>query len=183
MKNEVKKNMEMNNTFNIIIDDDAWKNCDFEVYQIAKNVFDAVFCYVAEREEVDFLSSEQNIVVNLSLSNDTEIHKLNKEFRNIDKPTNVLSFANIDDEDFNNYAKTSSEIELGDIIIAFETLSREAAEKKISLHNHFAHLLIHGLLHLLGFDHQQDDEAEYMENFEINILKQLNIDNPYQEYN
>ena len=71
------------------------------------------------------------------------------------------------------------EVELGDIIIALETMQREAAEKQISLHDHFCHLFTHGILHLLGFDHIEDEEAEHMENFEINILKRLNIKNPY----
>lgn len=173
----------MNNALNITVDDDAWNSCGFDVFQTAQTVFDAVFAYVGKNEDIGFLTLGKNISVNLSLNNDAEIHKLNKEFRGFDKPTNVLSFANIDDEDFDNYITISPEIELGDIIIAFETLLREAAEKKISLHDHFAHLLAHGLLHLLGFDHKQDDEAEYMESFEINILKQLNINNPYLEYN
>ena len=73
------------------------------------------------------------------------------------------------------------EIELGDIIIALETMQLEAKEKGISLKDHYCHLLTHGILHLLGFDHQNDEEAEYMENFEINILQQLNISNPYTE--
>lgn len=173
----------MNNALNVMIDDSAWENCGFDVFQTAQAVFDAVLSYVSQNEEIDFLTFGKMISANLSLSNDAEVHKLNKEFRGFDKPTNVLSFANIDDEDFDNYIKISPEIELGDIIIAYETLSREAAEKKISLHDHFAHLLAHGLLHLLGFDHQQDDEAEHMESYEISILKQLNINNPYQEYN
>lgn len=173
----------MNNALNVITDGGAWDSCGFDVPLTARSVFDAVLSYVGENEEIGFLTLGKNIIVNLSLNSDAEVHRLNKEFRGFDKPTNVLSFANIDDEDFDNYIKISPEIELGDIIIAYETLSREAAEKKISLHDHFAHLLAHGLLHLLGFDHQQDEEAEYMENFEINILQQLNINNPYQEYN
>lgn len=173
----------MNNALNVITDGGAWENCGFDVFQTARTVFDTVLSYVGRNEEIGFLTLGKNLIVNLSLSSDAEVHRLNKEFRGFDKPTNVLSFANIDDEDFDNYIKISLEIELGDIIIAYETLSREAAEKKISLHDHFAHLLAHGLLHLLGFDHQQDEEAEYMENFEINILQQLNINNPYQEYN
>lgn len=171
----------MNNTLNVMTDDDVWNACGFDVTQVSAAVFDAVLSYVKTHEEIGFLNDGKKICVNLSLNNDEQVHKLNKEFRGFDKPTNVLSFANIDDEDFENYIKISSEIELGDIIIAFETLSREAAEKKIPLHDHFCHLLTHGLLHLLGFDHQEDEEAEYMEDFEIQILRQLNINNPYQE--
>ena len=99
----------------------------------------------------------------------------------MDKPTNVLSFANIDDENFEQDISLSDKIELGDIIIAFETMQREAKEKNITLHDHYCHLFTHGLLHLLGFDHIEDDEAEYMEDFEIQILKTMDIANPYQE--
>lgn len=173
--------MVMNNTLNVMIDDDAWTACGFGVAAASEEIFAAVLSYVKTREGIGFLNTGKKICVNLSLSGDAEVRKLNREFRGLDKPTNVLSFANIDDEDFDNYIKISSEIELGDIIIAYETLSREAAEKQISLHDHFSHLLVHGLLHLLGFDHQEDEEAEYMEDFEINILRQLNISNPYQE--
>ena len=97
------------------------------------------------------------------------------------KPTNVLSFAAVDDPDFDRNTELFGEIELGDIIIALETMQREAAEKGIPLRDHFCHLFTHGILHLLGFDHIEDDEAEYMEEFEINILKRLNIKNPYGE--
>ncbi len=171
----------MNNIINVTTDDDAWIACGFDAAAVSEEVFAAVLSYVGTHEETGFLNTGKKICVNLSLSDDAEIRRLNREFRGLDKPTNVLSFANIDDEDFGDYVKVSSEIELGDIIIAYETLSREAAEKKIPLRDHFSHLLIHGLLHLLGFDHQEDEEAEYMENFEIKILQQFNISNPYQE--
>lgn len=105
--------------------------------------------------------------VSIVLTNDDEIHKLNKEYRNIDKPTNVLSFELQDD------------ILLGDIYISFDTVMKEAKEQGISFENHTAHMVVHGVLHLLGFDHIKDEEAEIMENKEVGILKKLNIKNPY----
>ena len=99
----------------------------------------------------------------------------------MDKPTNVLSFANVDFEGFAQERDLYQEIELGDIIIAFETMQKEADIEGISLHDHYCHLLAHGLLHLLGFDHQTDEEAEYMEGFEIEILQSMGIANPYKE--
>ena len=69
---------------------------------------------------------------------------------------------------------------LGDIIIALETIQREANEQNKSFDNHFTHMLVHGCLHLMGFDHITDDEAEEMETLEVQILKQLNIKNPYE---
>ena len=169
----------MNNTLNIITDDPIWNQCGFETNQASRNIFDTVLSYMKAQKEIDFLESGKNICVNLSLSNDKEIQKLNREFRGLDKPTNVLSFAAIDDPDFDKNLELFDDIEIGDIIIALETMQREAKEKGISLQDHFCHLFTHGILHLLGFDHMEDDEAEYMEDFEINILKNLNIKNPY----
>ena len=93
----------------------------------------------------------------------------------MDKPTNVLSFANIDDEMFWQELETADEIELGDIIVALETLKREAAEKNIPLLHHFAHLLIHGILHLLGYDHMEEEERREMEALQEKILEKLQI--------
>ena len=117
----------------------------------------------------------------MSLSNNEEVQKLNREFRAKDKPTNVLSFANIDDEGFEDEFLSADMIELGDIIMTYETLQNEADIKKISLKDHFAHLLVHGILHLFGYDHQKDEEADEMENIEINILEKMDIANPYEE--
>ena len=121
------------------------------------------------------------VSINLCLSNDEEVHKLNREFRQMDKPTNVLSFANIDDEYLLDSLEGAEIAELGDIIIAFETLQREAKIENISFEAHYAHLLVHGILHLCGFDHIEDEEAEYMEDLEVRILSELNIANPYQD--
>ncbi len=171
----------MSDILNIAPDAPIWNSCGFDAVLTAQTVFKTLLSFLRTRQEIDFLQNGKSIIVNLSLNNDEEIRRLNREFRNLDRPTNVLSFANIDDDDFDKYLCISPEIELGDIIIAYETLCKEAAEKKISVHDHFAHLLTHGLLHLCGFDHQQDEEAEYMENLETEILQSLNINNPYQE--
>lgn len=105
--------------------------------------------------------------VSIVLTNDKEIHQLNKEYRNIDKPTNVLSFELQDD------------ILLGDIYISVDTVLKEAKEQGISFQDHTAHMVVHGVLHLLGFDHIKDEEAEIMEKKEVEVLKKLNIKNPY----
>ena len=90
-----------------------------------------------------------------------------------------LSFRE-DDPDFSQISQQPT-IEMGDIIIALQTLQNEADIKHISLHDHFCHLLTHGVLHLLGYDHIIDEEAEHMEDLEIKILDLFNIDNPYKE--
>lgn len=166
---------------NIEIEESGWALALPDISTLSEQVMAQTFDYVKENEDIDFLGFNKPINVNLSLSNDENIHRLNAQFRNMDKPTNVLSFANIDDENFDNDIQTFGEIELGDIMIALETMQHEASELNISLHDHYCHLLIHGFLHLLGFDHIDDDEAEYMEGFETSILQQMNINNPYLE--
>lgn len=106
------------------------------------------------------------------LADDETIRRLNRDWRKIDKPTNVLSFP----------ASKTSGIEpvmLGDIVIAYETLTRECdAEDRVFL-NHLAHLAVHGFLHLMGYDHQNDSDAEAMEQLETAILARLDMPDPY----
>ncbi len=176
-----KKTM-IDSFLNLDIEDNRWSLAVAQIENAAEKVKNAVFDYVAEHTESDVLHSNLPIIVNVCLSNDERVHALNKEFRGMDKPTNVLSFANVDFDGFAAERDLYKEIELGDIIIAFETMQKEADIEGISLHDHFCHLLAHGLLHLLGFDHQTEEEAEYMEGFEVDILLSLGIANPYKEY-
>jgi probable rRNA maturation factor len=111
--------------------------------------------------------------VSVLLTDDAAVQALNRDWRGIDKPTNVLSFPAAAPK-----AAGAPRL-LGDIAIAFETLEHEAkAEKKPFLH-HLAHLAVHGYLHLLGYDHQTDSEAEAMEALEREILAAMRIPNPY----
>jgi probable rRNA maturation factor len=115
--------------------------------------------------------------LSLVLTNDNEIQALNRDYRGKDKPTNVLSFPQID---WTEKADNGQHIEsLGDIVIALETMKREAEEQQKPLPHHYQHMLIHGTLHLLGFDHETDSEAKTMENLEIQALSYLKIPNPY----
>lgn len=118
--------------------------------------------------------------ISLVFSNDDDVQKINKEFRDQDKPTNVLSFPQFDMNDFENEI-TLEIYPLGDIIFAYETLIQESeADENKDFKSHLTHLTIHGLLHLMGYDHEFDDEAEIMENLEIKIMKRLGYNNPYQ---
>lgn len=121
-------------------------------------------CFKAASSNTPSLSGE----IALLLTDDADMRRLNKQFRNRDAPTNVLSFPG---------AGSS----IGDIALGLETCTREAAEKKISLYDHAAHLIVHGMLHLVGFDHQSDEEADAMERKEAEILESLNIANPYRD--
>lgn len=169
------------NRIDIIIDDDRWTKLIKNADEWAEEVFETALSYLQEQDMGWEIGFDKPIIVTLDLNNDAEVQKLNAEFRGKDKPTNVLSFANIDDDEFVNGLEEADEIELGDIIIALETLEAEAEQKGILLKDHFAHLLIHGILHLFGYDHQDDDEADEMEGIEIQILQNLNIRNPYEE--
>ena len=111
--------------------------------------------------------------VSIVLTDDASIAKLNRDWRGIDKPTNVLSFP---------AAKPSVQGPpplLGDVIVAYETLAREAAEEGKPFLHHLAHLVVHGYLHLLGYDHQTDSEAGAMEGLESKIMLLMNMPDPY----
>ncbi len=107
--------------------------------------------------------------VSIILTDDVEIHKINKTYRNVNRPTNVLSFELGDD------------VLLGDIYISFDTVMREAESAKIPFENHVAHMVVHGCYHLMGYDHITDDEAAVMEMKEIKALKKIGIKNPYED--
>lgn len=110
------------------------------------------------------------------LTDDNTIRVMNRDFRNKDKATNILSFPLV--EDF-NFPDKPKQVELGDMILAHETIAREAAQQGKTMRDHMAHLLVHGCLHLLGYDHMTKRDATEMEAEEIRILKKFNIANPY----
>ncbi|HWV00529.1 MAG TPA: rRNA maturation RNase YbeY [Devosia sp.] len=112
--------------------------------------------------------------LSIVLTGDAEQRVLNRDWRGIDKSTNVLSFPQIEP-----FGPVSGLI--GDIILARETLEREADEQGVSFEDHFTHLVVHGFLHLLGYDHIKDDEALVMEGLETQILASLGVADPYAQ--
>jgi probable rRNA maturation factor len=109
------------------------------------------------------------------LTDDSAIRRLNRDWRGFDKPTNVLSFP---------AAKAGADIadpSLGDVIIAFQTVAREARDENKPFHHHLAHLAVHGFLHLLGYDHETERDARKMERLEVRILQDLGMPDPYAE--
>jgi probable rRNA maturation factor len=114
--------------------------------------------------------------VSVVLANDVLVKSLNCEYRNSDEPTNVLSFPTAIKET----PHVDIPILLGDIIVAYETIVNEANIEGKSLRDHFYHLIVHGMLHLLGFDHQVSADADIMEAIEVDVLQKINIENPYE---
>lgn len=155
-----------------------WRNSDFGQNEVEKAV-DAAVRFAAIPELAD---PAVPVSVSVKLSVDTEVHALNLEWREKDKPTNVLSFPMLDDDEIDALLDGSfnaPEILLGDIILAYETCVKEATDKGISIAHHATHLVIHGMLHLLGHDHIDDEEAEAMEALEVKALASMGLHNPY----
>jgi probable rRNA maturation factor len=114
--------------------------------------------------------------VSIVLTDDSTIRSLNQDWRGIDKPTNVLSFT-ASGPDIGEGTRL-----LGDIVIAFETLERECADENRDFLHHLAHLAVHGFLHLNGYDHKTDAQAEAMEELESKIMARLNMPDPYRAH-
>ncbi|MFD2238808.1 rRNA maturation RNase YbeY [Aureimonas populi] len=112
----------------------------------------------------------------ITLSDDESVKALNAQWRGKDKPTNILSFPARQLQ----VGQTPGPM-MGDLILARETLEREARSESKAPADHFAHLIVHGILHLLGHDHMDENEAERMETLEIEILADLSIGDPYSE--
>jgi probable rRNA maturation factor len=141
------------------IEDAAWTSALPEAEALTRGAAEAVLAYehLADRGAT------------LLLTGDLAVQALNARFRGQDKPTNVLSFP----------APPNPESHLGDVALAFETCAREAAEQGKPLAHHLQHLVAHGVLHLLGYDHLSDPEAEEMEGLERTVLASLGVPDPY----
>lgn len=168
--------LQLNNTsqeheINLIVDSELWHNQPLDYNWLVRFIVE----FVLKKELVS-----EYVELNVRLTDNTTIQQLNKDFRQQDKPTNVLSFPIHNEEDFNVFIEDEL-LQLGDIALAYETIEQEAREQHKTFKDHFIHLLVHGTLHILGFDHITDEEAEEMETLEIEILKELNIANPYEE--
>lgn len=136
------------------IEDKRWKKYKIDFEKIANAAVTA---------------KHKDAEVSITLVGDSEIRKINKKYRQIDKPTNVLSF------------ELSDDVLLGDIFISLDTVKKEADAENISVAEHTAHMVVHGILHLLGYDHMNDKDAEKMESKETAILKKLGYKNPYAD--
>ena len=165
---------------NVIFEDKRWVKIPLE--EIAK----VALKLIIER----FLVKDNNFEVSLLASNDTEIRELNKSFRGNDSSTNIISWPEQEVQlrepgncpvQMDKFRPDSEGIIfLGNLAISFERCSTEAEEKNIYFDDHILHLLLHGCLHLIGFDHQNELDANLMENIEIRLLSGVGIKNPYE---
>lgn len=141
-----------------VVEDEGWRDAMPEIEALTAACLEAA----AAREP------ELQREIALMFCDDAKIRELNRQFRGQDKPTNVLSFPSGEAEGF-----------LGDIALSRETCVREANDKGLPLRDHAAHLIIHGMLHLIGYDHQTDADASVMERCETVILGSMGIADPY----
>ncbi len=144
----------------IVRQSDAWDGAKVSDDLLSRAAM-AAFVGAAPRTE-----SDREVAI--LLTGDAEMQALNRQWRGKDAPTNVLSFPSGEDEGH-----------LGDVVLAYETVELEARQQNIAIADHAAHLVVHGMLHLLGYDHEQEDEAVKMETLETKILATLGIADPY----
>jgi probable rRNA maturation factor len=135
---------------------------------------------IAESAFPDLAQSDRRVEISVTLTGDEQVRALNARWRGKDRPTNVLSFPMADELDFARATVDDRELLLGDVILARGVCETEAAEESVSFEDHAAHLLVHGTLHLLGYDHHRESDATDMEAREIRALERLGIANPYE---
>ena len=136
---------------------------------------------IAESAFPQLAKSDRLVEISIRLSGDDEVRAQNAEWRGKDRPTNVLSFPMVASNELSEAKVANNELLLGDIILARGVCEAEAEEKGVSLERHATHLIVHGTLHLLGYDHHAEDEAADMEAREVRALSRLGIANPYEE--
>ena len=154
-----------------MIEIDFNKKLNYEKIEIKKYIFSSVKkCFETLKK------NQEDYYLSIFLTNNYGIKKLNNKFRKVNKPTNVLSFVQNEKFCLNGSKQV---IILGDIVISLEKIRSEAKDLKKKFSDHFIHICIHGLLHLFGYNHQEEFEAKVMQEKEISILKKLSIPSPY----
>ena len=151
----------------VSIADPGWEEMPLAATSIARRAAEAALAAAACAP-----GAELDVV----LTGDAEIQSLNSRYRGRDEPTNVLSFA-LDDAD----GPPEAQRLLGDVYVALQTVCREAAAQDKSVADHLSHLVVHGVLHLLGYDHEGEADARRMESLEIGVLGEMGIADPYAE--
>jgi probable rRNA maturation factor len=135
---------------------------------------------IAESGIPELAETSRTVELSVRLAGDDEVRALNAHWRGKDKPTNVLSFPMAEPYELQQADDDGPAIMLGDIILAHGVCEREAADKGVGLNQHATHLVVHGTLHLLGYDHEAEVDAADMETREVRALARLGISNPYE---
>ena len=156
--------------------DEDWDSSTAGWADLARRAAEAA---IAESAFPQLAAAQRPVELSIRLTSDDEVHALNARWRGKDKATNVLSFPLAEPDDLEEAATPGPELMLGDIVLARGVCGCEAAEKAIPLEAHAAHLMVHGTLHLLGYDHLDDEAAEDMEAREIRALVRLGLADPY----
>jgi probable rRNA maturation factor len=156
--------------------DEEWDSSSFSEQLVRK----AAEAAIAESAFPELADSDRTVEISVTLTGDDQVRALNQHWRGKDKPTNVLSFPMADETDFRRANVSDQELLLGDIILARGVCEAEAGDKGVSVESHATHLIVHGTLHLLGYDHHGDGEAADMEEREVRALARLGIANPYE---
>lgn len=159
----------------LIIEEKAWKQED---YVSKKNIANLI------KQTLGNISAFQNVKtveIALLLTDNEKMRKLNHEFRAQNKPTNVLSFPDVEikSKDLLEFLHMKDYIYVGDIAMGYDKVKAEAGDGNIEMSDHFVHLLVHGVLHLVGYDHMEESEAKEMMDLEVQILKKFGILSPY----
>lgn len=149
---------------------------EIESHIYDENKWEKVSTNDMAKKAIELVDNAHEIAGNKQISvvftSNSKVQELNSQYRGKDRPTNVLSFAFNDDG--------SDEEMLGEIFIAYDVIAYEAKEQGKTLYNHLMHILIHGALHLIGYDHVENADAEDMEALEIELLAKIDIENPYK---
>ncbi len=155
----------------IMIEARSWKNALIDLEACVARALNAA---------AQSVNVPQGAEISVLLTDDIHQKDLNRIWRAQDKPTNVLSFPAAEPDDWQK-TPHDTPVLLGDIAVAFETTAREAQSLGKSFADHFCHLLVHGMLHVLGYDHETDAQADEMEPLEITVLGHLGIASPYPD--
>ena len=158
----------------IIFETNSWQDTAPDIESVILSA--ALAAYGAGRGALPVLKTAKDVSVTVICTDDAAMHELNLIHRGKDNTTNVLSFPLLTAEED---IPAGVPVLLGDVILGFETMCREAGEQEKTLAAHVAHLVAHGILHLLGYDHMEETEAEKMEQLEGDILTKLGYANPY----
>lgn len=161
----------------IILDADPEWDSNTRWDELARSAATAA---IAESAFPQLADGPRGVEISLRLGSDEEVRLLNAQWRGKDRPTNVLSFPMADGAEL-TAAIRGPELMLGDIIMAHGVCAAEAAAKAVPMERHAAHLIVHGTLHLLGYDHGNDAEAEDMEAREVRALARIGIADPYRQ--